>query len=99
MKGIIFTEFLEMVEQKFGVEVLENVIDTSELKSQGIYTAVGTYEFSEMLSLITNLSKQINIDPQTLIHAYGIYFFLMCSQMGTPTFLNTIPLLLVYWLG
>jgi hypothetical protein len=75
MKGIIFTEFLEMVEQKFGVEVLENVIDTSELKSQGIYTAVGTYEFSEMLSLITNLSKQINIDPQTLIHAYGIYFF------------------------
>lgn len=75
MKGIVFAEFLEMVEKKFGIEVVDQIIEKSNLKSKGIYTSVGTYEFSEMFSLITNLSHQTNIQPQTLIHAYGIYFF------------------------
>lgn len=75
MKGVVFTEFLEMVEQKFGIEVLDQIIEKSDLKSEGVYTAVGTYEFSEMLSLITNLSIETNIEPQKLIHAYGVYFF------------------------
>lgn len=30
MKGIIFTEFLELVEDKFGLELLEEVLEMSE---------------------------------------------------------------------
>ncbi|MEF1306773.1 guanylate cyclase, partial [Vibrio owensii] len=29
MKGIIFTEFMELVEDKFGLEVLDQVLDLS----------------------------------------------------------------------
>ena len=54
MKGLVFTEFLEMVESKFGLEVVDNIIEHSELPSGGVYTSVGTYDFNEMLSLITN---------------------------------------------
>ncbi|MFA0728541.1 guanylate cyclase, partial [Vibrio sp. 10N.222.48.A4] len=36
MKGIIFTEFLELVEDKFGLELLEEVLEMSE--DEGIYT-------------------------------------------------------------
>lgn len=75
MKGIVFTEFLEMVEEKFGIETADSIITNSNLKSEGIYTAVGTYDFKEMLSLVTNLHKETNIDVDTLVHAYGVYFF------------------------
>ena len=36
MKGIVFTEFLEMVEEKFGLEVVDYIIESSELASEGI---------------------------------------------------------------
>ena len=58
MKGIVFTEFLEMVEQKFGLEVLDQIIIESNLASGGIYTSVGTYDFIEMQSLIVKLSEK-----------------------------------------
>lgn len=75
MKGIVFTEFLEMVEQKFGLETTDTIITKSNLKSEGVYTSVGTYDFGEMVSLITNLSEETKIDVPTLIYTYGLYFF------------------------
>ncbi len=58
MKGIVFTEFLEMVEDKFGLETVDSIIENSNLPSEGIYTSVGTYDFNEMVSLITSLHKK-----------------------------------------
>lgn len=75
MKGIVFTEFLEMVEQKFGLEIVDKIIENSKLNSKGIYTSIGTYDFGEMSSLISNLSTETDIDIPTLIHVYGLYFF------------------------
>jgi hypothetical protein len=75
MKGIVFTEFLEMVEETFGLETVDYIIYKSELKSEGVYTSVGTYDFFEMLSLISNLSEKVKIPVQDLIYAYGLYFF------------------------
>jgi len=42
MKGIVFTEFLDLVEEKFGMEMVDKIITQSELESEGAYTAVGT---------------------------------------------------------
>jgi hypothetical protein len=75
MKGIVFTGFLEMVEIKFGLETVDKIIKNSELDSNGVYTSIGTYKFSEMVNLITNLSSETNVDVPTLIHVYGLYFF------------------------
>ncbi len=75
MKGIVFTEFLEMVELKFGLETVDKIIQNSQLESKGIYTSIGTYKFSEMIDLITNLSSETDIDTPTLLHIYGRYFF------------------------
>ena len=43
MKGVVFTEFLEMVEQKFGMEMVNALIENNELSTDGVYSAVGTY--------------------------------------------------------
>lgn len=75
MKGIVFTEFLELVEQKFGLEMVDNIIEESNLESKGIYTSVGTYSFSEMLALVTNLSTHTNISVDDLLLVYGEHFF------------------------
>lgn len=75
MKGIVFTEFLELVENKFGLEVVDKIIEQSALASGGIYTAVGTYDFSEMLSLLTHLSAHSKISIDDLLLTYGEHFF------------------------
>ena len=75
MKGIVFTEFLELVEQKFGLEMVDRIITQSNLESKGIYTAIGTYEFSEMLQLLQNLHNNTGIEINDLLRIYGEYFF------------------------
>ena len=75
MKGIVFTEFLEMVESQFGLETVDTIIENSNLPSEGAYTAVGTYEFSEMLQLVTQLSATTNMPANDLLYAFGLYLF------------------------
>lgn len=75
MKGIVFTEFLELVEEKFGLETVDLIIEKSNLESEGVYTAIGTYEFSEMLQLLIHLSEQTGISIDKLLLTYGEHFF------------------------
>lgn len=75
MKGIVFTEFLELVEDTFGLETVEEIIEKSNLPSKGAYTSIGTYAFSEMLSLVTHLSEKTNMTIDQLLHVYGHHFF------------------------
>lgn len=75
MKGIVFTEFLELVEQKFGLEMVDKIITQSNLESKGVYTAIGTYEFSEMLQLLENLKSNTGIEINELLKIYGEHFF------------------------
>ena len=57
MKGVVFTELLEMVEQKFGYQTVESIIQKSEWPNKGAYTSIGTYNFSEIGALVHNLHK------------------------------------------
>ena len=75
MKGIIFTEFLELVEEKFGLAMVDKIITQSELDSGGAYTSVGTYEFSEMLQLISHLSENTDIAVDDLLMVYSEHLF------------------------
>lgn len=75
MKGIIFTEFLELVEEKFGLAMVDKILGQSDLESGGAYTAVGTYEFSEMLQLISHLSKNTDISVDDLLMVYSEHLF------------------------
>ncbi|WP_306642865.1 heme NO-binding domain-containing protein [Sanyastnella coralliicola] len=75
MKGVVFTEFLEMVEDKFGFDVADKIISNADLPSGGVYTAVGTYEHSEMVQLVTNLSGESGLSIPQLLNAYGNHLF------------------------
>lgn len=80
MKGIVFTEFLDLVETKFGLEMVDKIIEQSELDSNGAYTSVGTYKFSEMLQLLQHLSTNTGIDIDTLLVVYAEHFFSVIEE-------------------
>tara|TARA_B100000809_G_C15130036_1_gene527983 strand:+ start:450 stop:998 length:549 start_codon:yes stop_codon:yes gene_type:complete len=80
MKGVVFTEFFELVEEKFGVITLNEIIENSDLPvSGGSYTSVGTYPHSEMVNLVVELSKVSKIPVGDLLKVYGEYFFNMAT--------------------
>ena len=72
MKGIIFTEFLEMVERDYGFETLNSIIDKSKLESNGIYSGVGTYDFQEFGQLVKQLSLVTDLKENELLKKYGL---------------------------
>ncbi len=75
MKGIIFTEFLEMLDEKFDPEVTEQVIERANLPSGGAYTTIGTYDHKELVSMVVELSKETEIGITDLVRTFGFYLF------------------------
>lgn len=73
MKGIVFTEFLEMVEKEFGIDTVDDIIDASNLDSGGSYTSVATYPVEELLSLTEALSQLTQTPVNRLVHSFGQY--------------------------
>ncbi|UTZ41568.1 heme NO-binding domain-containing protein [Vibrio campbellii] len=69
MKGIIFTEFMELVEDKFSLEVLDQVLNLSN--DEGVYTSVGSYDHRDLVKLIVNLSKVSDIPVEKLQEVFG----------------------------
>jgi len=80
MKGIVFTEFLDLVEDKFGLEMVDAIIRKSNLESGGIYTSIGTYKFSEMLQLLQHLSTDTGISIDDLLLVYAEHFFSVLEE-------------------
>ena len=89
MKGIVFTEFLEMVEDTFSPAVADEMISASNLESNGFYTAVGTYDHQEMVEMVTQLSEMTGVPIGDLLEKYGVYLFSKLIE-GYPGFLEGI---------
>jgi len=75
MKGIVFTEFLELVDSRWGMEMSESIIEACELPSGGVYTAVGTYDHREIAALATELSKRSGLPLPDLLKVFGQHLF------------------------
>ncbi|MFK7848411.1 MAG: heme NO-binding domain-containing protein [Rhodothermales bacterium] len=89
MKGVVFTEFLEMVEDTFSPDVVDEMIMSSELESNGFYTSVGTYDHKEMVEMVTQLSEMTEVPIGDLLEKYGAYLFAKLIE-GYPGFLEGI---------
>lgn len=75
MKGIVFCEFVEMLEQEFSADMADEIISGAALESGGAYTTVGTYDHHEMLALVTQLSEKTGTPVPDLVEAFGRYLF------------------------
>jgi PAS domain S-box-containing protein len=75
MKGLVFSQFIDMVEDRFGPDLLERIIASADLPSGGVYSSLGTYDFEEMESLVGALSRETGTDAGQLIKAFGMHMF------------------------
>lgn len=64
-----------MVELTFGEEMVDSIISSSELESGGVYTTVGTYNHTELVTLVVALSGETDLPVEALVEAFGNYLF------------------------
>lgn len=75
MKGLIFVEFIELMDEKFGPEFTEEVISGVNLPSKAQYTNVGTYDDGEMSMLLEKVSEKTKIHIPKLLIEFGHHLF------------------------
>lgn len=99
MKGIVFTLLNELIEEKFGIEIWDEVVTENNLSSEGAYTSGDTYPESEFKKILKSLSKKTNISEVDLIHLFGQRMFhklaerypeLVPNNLSLKNFLKTI---------
>ncbi len=73
MLGIVFTEFVEMVEEKFSIDMVDDIL--SDTKLSGTFTAVGNYDHKDLIKLVVSLSKRTEIDIDVLVKSFGTHLF------------------------
>lgn len=88
MKGVVFTEFLTMVEDRFSLATVEEIIEKAQLPSHGVYTSVGTYPVEEMVSLVSQLAAKTGIPIPDLLKAFGRHL-LSRFVVGYPGFFSS----------
>ena len=73
MKGVVFTEFMELVENQFGLGVADQMVQAAEVHGGGAYTAVGTYDHRELAAMAGWLSEETQIDQAKLLREFGAH--------------------------
>lgn len=86
MKGIVFTEFMELVEARMGLGMLDRIITEARLPNDGAYTSVGTYDHAELVRLVQALSNASGTGVPQLIHMFGEHLFQRFSVSYKPLF-------------
>lgn len=87
MKGIVFSEFNELVETTFGDDMLDDIIDdcSEQLESGGSYTSVGTYDHNELVHLVVALSARTGVPVPDLVKTFGLHLAKVFAEKF-PTF-------------
>jgi len=75
MRGVVFTEFLEMVEDVHSLEMVDTIIAEAAPPHGGAYTAVGTYPAQEMGALVGALSRHSGQPAPELLRGFGAHIF------------------------
>lgn len=68
---MVFTEFVELVEEKFSPDLADQLIDECDLPSGGAYTSVGAYDHKEIIELVSKLSEVCDLPVRDLIITFG----------------------------
>lgn len=71
MKGLLFTELMEMVEDDFGYNTANAIVLRSNLLSKGVYTTARSYHRREMSVLFEQLQQHTRLPFEQLASAFG----------------------------
>lgn len=75
MRGVIFTEMIEFVEEALGYEVADKMIEKAHLDNGGAFSQGGNYPFDQMVKMLTALSEITGKPPHELLFIFGEHLF------------------------
>lgn len=81
MKGFIFSEFLELVEESYGYSFADEMITNTS--SEGVYTSISTYPVEELVEMVVYVSEKNNVPVPDLLVTFGHFLF--------PRFVKSFP--------
>ncbi|AEV33346.1 heme NO-binding domain-containing protein [Owenweeksia hongkongensis] len=90
MKGIVFTEFLQMVEDAHDYELVDQIINDVDPESEGVYTAVGTYSHTEIVALVVAYAQRSEQEVGEVLRKFG-HHLLMVFHKSYPEFFEPNP--------
>lgn len=71
MKGLVFREFVDMVDAQYSPQLLESLIAQVRPASGGAYTTVGTYDHRELVAMVHALSDATQTPVDQLLQTFG----------------------------
>lgn len=75
MKGVVFTNLAEMVEENYGLATWQNILDAAQPPSGGVYVSTAQYPDEELVSLVVAASELLNVPAPELIRLFGHYLW------------------------
>ena len=75
MKGIVFTELLNMIESAHSYELVDDIINTVNPTSGGAYTAIGTYSHAELVDLVVAYANKTDQELPEVLRLFGHHLF------------------------
>ncbi|WP_086933699.1 heme NO-binding domain-containing protein [Agarilytica rhodophyticola] len=75
MKGVVFIAINDMVEDKFGIETWESILNEVNPKNGGIYTSTEDYPDEEVVSFVIAISKALSVDTTEVTRSFGTFLF------------------------
>lgn len=70
--GVVFTTFLDLLDERFGMAVTEEVLDRCTLAGKGAYTAVGDYPYGDLLQMVDALQEVQDVPPGEILQELGL---------------------------
>lgn len=88
MKGMVFVEFMEHAEARYGLDVMDEVLQTAgeSLATGGAYTSVGNYPHEEMLALAGALCQVSGKSLESLLDDFADALMVTFGRMHPEFF-------------
>ena len=87
MRGIIFTQFVSFVEQRYGADTLHKTMQRAgRIARDGAYNEAETYPYEEMFQLAGNLAALTGVTLAKIFEDFGEFLFGNLARMFSSFF-------------
>ena len=81
MKGTVFSVFLEMVEEKWDLGMVDGIISDAQDPNQGAYTGVNYYSHKLLVEMVVALQIRTQLPLRELLITFGQYLFPKLAEL------------------
>ena len=90
MKGAVFIALNDFIEEGFGIEAWENILNEAAPPSGGVYTSVQNYDDTELVAIVHAVCRQLELDKGQALRLFGDYLFAILNKKH-PIFTSLQP--------